>query len=184
MFGMKRVSMFLGYKVLFFGRFNWGLAVRKKAEKVLKLLEKGELLKEERKRARELSRGIQGFGSFNHKSSSHSLSEHEVLQESTVYRKCNSNFTKNYDEDDQENTMVSPNDANLFPQPLVADPSEESRTGMKENMDPEDDENTEVNPLLGFSKKEGQELAGEDENHPFTDGESKHTVVLLDENTD
>ncbi|AEE78170.1 putative protein [Arabidopsis thaliana] len=164
--------------------FNWGLAVRKKAEKVLKLLEKGELLKEERKRARELSRGIQGFGSFNHKSSSHSLSEHEVLQESTVYRKCNSNFTKNYDEDDQENTMVSPNDANLFPQPLVADPSEESRTGMKENMDPEDDENTEVNPLLGFSKKEGQELAGEDENHPFTDGESKHTVVLLDENTD
>ncbi|KAG7559882.1 ENTH domain [Arabidopsis thaliana x Arabidopsis arenosa] len=165
--------------------FNWGLAVRKKAEKVLKLLEKGELLKEERKRARELSRGIQGFGSFNHKSSSHSLSEDEVLQESTVYRKCNSNFTKKHNEDDQENTMVSPNDADNFPQPLVTDPSEESRTSMKENMDPEDDENTEVNPLLGLSKKEGQELAGEDENHPFTDGESKHTVVsLLDENTD
>ncbi|KAG7633493.1 ENTH/VHS [Arabidopsis suecica] len=165
--------------------FNWGLAVRKKAEKVLKLLEKGELLKEERKRARELSRGIQGFGSFNHKSSSHSLSENEVLQESTVYRKCNSNFTKKYNEDDQENTMVSPNDAEHFPQPMVADPSEESRTGMKENMDPEDDENTEVNPLLGFSKKEDQELPGEDENHPFTDGENKHTVVsLLDENID
>ncbi|CAL9247424.1 unnamed protein product [Arabidopsis halleri] len=165
--------------------FNWGLAVRKKAEKVLKLLEKGELLKEERKRARELSRGIQGFGSFNHKSSSHSLSEDEVLQESTVYRKCNSNFTKKHNEDDQENTMVSPNDADNFPQPLVTDPREEYRTGMKENMDPEDDENTEVNPLLGSLKKEGQELAGEDENHPFTDGESKHTVVsLLDENTD
>lgn len=170
---------------MFVGRFNWGLAVRKKAEKVLKLLEKGELLKEERKRARELSRGIQGFGSFNHKSSSHSLSGDEVLQESTLYRKCNSNFTKKHNEDDQENTMVSPTDADNFPQPLVSDPSEETGTGMKENMDPEGDENTEFNPLLGSLKKEGQELAGEDENHPFTDGESKNTVVsLLDENTD
>ncbi|KAG2329830.1 hypothetical protein Bca4012_020642 [Brassica carinata] len=158
--------------------FNWGLSVRRKSEKVLKLLEKGDLLKEERKRARELSQGIQGFGSFNRKPS-----KNEVLQESSAYRKCNSNFTK-YKEDDQEiNTMVSPNVTGHFPQPLVVDPNEESGRSMKENMDPEDEENTEINPLLGCDKKEGQDLVEEEENHPFTDSESKHIVSLLDENT-
>lgn len=51
--------------LLFPRRFNWGLQVKNKAERVLKLLEKGPLLKEERARARKISRGIQGFGSFN-----------------------------------------------------------------------------------------------------------------------
>ncbi|XP_068669142.1 ENTH domain-containing protein C794.11c [Aristolochia californica] len=50
--------------------FNWGLTVRKKSEKILQLLEKGQLLKEERARARELTRGIEGFGSFNQRPSS------------------------------------------------------------------------------------------------------------------
>ncbi|ESQ37325.1 hypothetical protein EUTSA_v10002619mg [Eutrema salsugineum] len=158
--------------------FNWGLAVRRKSEKVLKLLEKGELLKEERKRARELSRGIQGFGSFNRKSSSN-----EVLQESAVYRKCNSNFTKHNEDEQEINTMVSPNETGHFPQPLVMETNEESERNMKENMDPEDDENTEINPLLGCNEKEGQDLAEEDENHPFTDGASKHIISLLNENT-
>ncbi|CAA6661748.1 unnamed protein product [Spirodela intermedia] len=49
--------------------FNWGLAVRNKSERVLKLLEKGPLLREERDRARKLSRGIQGFGRFDRISS-------------------------------------------------------------------------------------------------------------------
>ncbi|CAN7022140.1 hypothetical protein BRARA_F01806 [Brassica rapa] len=155
--------------------FNWGLSVRRKSEKVLRLLEKGDLLKEERKRARELSRGIQGFGSFNRKPS-----KSEVLQESSSCMKCNSNFTK-YIEDDQEiNTIVSPNVTGHFPQPLVIDPNEESGRSMKENMDPEDEENTEINPLLGCDKKEGQDLVEEEENHPFTDDENKHIVSLLD----
>lgn len=155
--------------------FNWGLSVRRKSEKVLRLLEKGDLLKEERKRARELSRGIQGFGSFNRKPS-----KNEVLQESSSCRKSNYNFTK-YIEDDQEiNTMVSPNVTGHFPQPLVIDPNEESGRSMKENMDPEDEENTEINPLLGCDKKEGQDLVEEEENHPFTDDENKHIVLLLD----
>lgn len=155
--------------------FNWGLSVRRKSEKVLRLLEKGDLLKEERKRARELSRGIQGFGSFNRKPS-----KNEVLQESSSCRKSNYNFTK-YIEDDQEiNTMVSPNVTGHFPQPLVIDPNEESGRSMKENMDPEDEENTEINPLLGCDKKEGQDLVEEEENHPFTDDENKHIVSLLD----
>ncbi|KAL5991956.1 hypothetical protein ACLOJK_012868 [Asimina triloba] len=50
--------------------FNWGLTVRKKSERILQLLENGRLLKEERDRARKISRGIQGFGSFSHRSSS------------------------------------------------------------------------------------------------------------------
>ncbi|EPS60305.1 hypothetical protein M569_14499, partial [Genlisea aurea] len=46
--------------------FDWGSNVRKKSERILKLLENGPLLKEERDRARKVSRGIQGFGgSFN-----------------------------------------------------------------------------------------------------------------------
>lgn len=49
----------------FLHRFDWGVAAREKTVRVLKLLEKGPHLKEERERARKISRGIQGFGSFN-----------------------------------------------------------------------------------------------------------------------
>ncbi|MCE7766881.1 hypothetical protein GQL56_30105, partial [Pseudomonas putida] len=45
--------------------FNWGLNVRNKSERILKLLENGQLLKDERNTARKISRGIEGFGSFN-----------------------------------------------------------------------------------------------------------------------
>ncbi|KAL4308255.1 hypothetical protein GQ457_01G044510 [Hibiscus cannabinus] len=51
-------------------RFNWGLRVRKLSEKILKLLENESFLKEERSRARKLTLGIKGFGSFNQISSS------------------------------------------------------------------------------------------------------------------
>ncbi|KAJ8464801.1 hypothetical protein OPV22_027353 [Ensete ventricosum] len=44
---------------------NWGLTVKKKAERVLKLLEKGPFLEEERDRLRKATRGIEGFDSFN-----------------------------------------------------------------------------------------------------------------------
>ncbi|CAL9080856.1 unnamed protein product [Musa textilis] len=45
--------------------YNWGLTVKKKAERVLKLLEKGPFLEEERDRLRKATRGIEGFDSFN-----------------------------------------------------------------------------------------------------------------------
>ncbi|XP_051113351.1 epsin-3-like [Andrographis paniculata] len=47
--------------------FDWGLSVRNKSQRVLKLLEKGSFLKEERDKARRISRGIKGFGSFSHR---------------------------------------------------------------------------------------------------------------------
>ncbi|CAO1946534.1 unnamed protein product [Urochloa humidicola] len=45
--------------------FNWGLTVKSKSERVLKLLERGPFLEEERERARKIAREIKGFGSFN-----------------------------------------------------------------------------------------------------------------------
>lgn len=45
-------------------RFNWGLSVKKKSERVMKLLEDRSYLKEERARTRKLTVGIKGFGSF------------------------------------------------------------------------------------------------------------------------
>ncbi|KAI6686802.1 hypothetical protein NL676_032715 [Syzygium grande] len=68
--------------------FNWGLAVRKKSERILKLLEKGTLLTEERERARKLTRGIQGFGSFCQRAcSTQSIPEDFSLK---PYGRCNS----------------------------------------------------------------------------------------------
>ncbi|KAK6933180.1 ENTH domain, partial [Dillenia turbinata] len=42
--------------------FDWGAAVRKKSQTILSLLKGGQFLKEERARARKLTRGIQGIG--------------------------------------------------------------------------------------------------------------------------
>ncbi|XP_011091472.1 ENTH domain-containing protein C794.11c [Sesamum indicum] len=50
--------------------FDWGLSVKKKAERVIELLEDRAYLKEERARARKLTFGIKGFGSFSHNGSS------------------------------------------------------------------------------------------------------------------
>ncbi|KAL2541723.1 ENTH/VHS family protein [Abeliophyllum distichum] len=44
--------------------FNWGLSVQKKSERILNLLEDRPYLKEERAKARKLTFGIKGFGSF------------------------------------------------------------------------------------------------------------------------
>ncbi|KAL0460581.1 UNVERIFIED_CONTAM: Clathrin interactor EPSIN 1 [Sesamum latifolium] len=74
--------------------FNWGLNVRKKSERILKLLEKGPLLREERDKARKISRGIQGFGSFCLRTSSGQETPPKVLD------RCNSQFIDNTNLDD------------------------------------------------------------------------------------
>ncbi|KAL2332130.1 hypothetical protein Fmac_019711 [Flemingia macrophylla] len=74
--------------------FNWGLTVRNKSERILKLLEEGSLLKEERSRARRLSRGIQGFGSFSQRSTHvQGLLREKSLP--TTSDRCNSDFNNN-----------------------------------------------------------------------------------------
>ncbi|XP_008802779.1 clathrin interactor 1 [Phoenix dactylifera] len=70
--------------------FNWGLTVRKKTERVLKLLEKGPVLTEERDRARRITRGIQGFGSFNLSWSS--TNKNGIEQASNCYGRSNSHY--------------------------------------------------------------------------------------------
>ncbi|KAL8092251.1 uncharacterized protein LOC141693827 isoform X2 [Apium graveolens] len=78
--------------------FNWGLNVRLKSEKILMLLEEGSLLKEERNRARKVSRGIEGFGSFSQRTSS----AQGILSESPVtkYARSKSQFIENGDQED------------------------------------------------------------------------------------
>ncbi|KAJ4827086.1 hypothetical protein Tsubulata_013900 [Turnera subulata] len=50
--------------------FNWGLRVRNLSTRILKLLEDGQFLKDERARTRKITRDIQGFGSFSKRPSS------------------------------------------------------------------------------------------------------------------
>ncbi|CAN0837332.1 Clathrin interactor 1 [Linum grandiflorum] len=54
--------------------FNWGLSVRNLSRRVVKLLEDGQFLIEERNRRLKLTRGIQGFGNFNNEEPSTSSS--------------------------------------------------------------------------------------------------------------
>lgn len=86
-------------------RFNWGLAVRNKSERILKLLEEGTLLKEERSRARRLSRGIQGFGSFSHWSTQAQGAPQEKSL-SFTFDRCKSDFDT---DDNQENQSFASN---------------------------------------------------------------------------
>lgn len=71
--------------------FNWGMTVKKKSERVLKLIEKGKLLKEERDRARKVTREIKGFGSINAKWMSNENGS-ESVHGSDMFRKCNSHY--------------------------------------------------------------------------------------------
>lgn len=72
-------------------RFNWGLRVNKLSDRVLKLIQNSAFLKEERARARSLTRGIEGFGSFIHRSSSPDAGLVKDFP-SKVYGRCNSYY--------------------------------------------------------------------------------------------
>ncbi|KAJ9175716.1 hypothetical protein P3X46_014244 [Hevea brasiliensis] len=71
--------------------FNWGLCVTNLSARILKLLENEQFQIEERARVRKLTRGIQGYGSFPHRS----LSPDENFKD-LGFRKCkrsNSNYS-------------------------------------------------------------------------------------------
>lgn len=172
--------------------FNWGLTVRKKAERVLKLLEKGPLLKEERDRARKISRGIQGFGSFCHRTSS----GQGTLQESSSLKKfdrCNSQFNDHANQEDffhkEAETEGKPKQY-----PRVESFTSENiptRGDSKENMAPDQgillrelsEESWflkgESNPLLDDKKDESRINVLMQDHHPFDDAEHPTTVSLL-----
>ncbi|KAL9992850.1 putative ENTH domain-containing protein [Helianthus debilis subsp. tardiflorus] len=78
------------------GRFDWGLRVREKSERILKLLEEDRsFLKEERYRARKVTSGIKGFGSFTQRS----VAKIFTKSRSEIYIKCSHN-NDHHDEDD------------------------------------------------------------------------------------
>ncbi|CAN4112471.1 unnamed protein product [Withania somnifera] len=71
--------------------FNWGSSVTNLSDRVIKLLEDRSLLKEERQRARKVTVGIKGLGSF----CSRPISGKESMKEanSERYLRSNSHFT-------------------------------------------------------------------------------------------
>ncbi|XP_007016428.2 PREDICTED: epsin-3 [Theobroma cacao] len=189
--------------------FNWGLAVRKKSERILKLLEKGPVLKEERNRARKLTRGIQGFGSFCQRASS----SQGILQESShvTYGRSNSDFN---DHENQENQLPPTNVGG--PMQRVEKPQQsnenasseagkkqesfkswssfsegqmfekpEPQTSFKENMVPSKEEfhnwsgTGESNPLLGVDNNEPRTGTLIEDDHPFNSSENQTSSLLL-----
>lgn len=172
--------------------FNWGIAVRKKSERILKLLEKGPVLKEERDRARKLTRGIKGFGSFCHRTATETDG---VLNDSSssLYGRCNSQY------EHQENQLIEEADEEKFIQKVEKQENFKSwseteeeviqipdlRTSFKENVAPKREElhdwneTGESNPLLE-EKSEGtwKGIIMEDD-HPFSESENHTTASLL-----
>ncbi|KAG2670175.1 hypothetical protein I3760_14G071200 [Carya illinoinensis] len=189
--------------------FNWGLAVRKKAERVMKLLEKGPLLKEERDRARSVTRGIQGFGSFSQRS----FPAPGMLTESssvTTFGRSNSQFNSQENEESQisssnkgltkevklseqnikditfesGNKMVNEKPrGSLFDGQVLE--SAETQTSFKENMAPNQEElhrwnfTGESNLLLDGKKDEPGAEMSIEEDHPFNRTENQTSASLL-----
>ncbi|KAF8395117.1 hypothetical protein HHK36_019058 [Tetracentron sinense] len=174
--------------------FNWGLTVTKKSERILKLLEKGLLLKEERDQARKLTRGIEGFGSFSqHSSANRSLGESSL----GTFGRCNSNYNDNGDQENEfrslkkgdliKATIKNPNTWYSFSDGGVPEKSE-TGTSLKENIAPTDELipgelhdwncTRESKPLLGGQKDE-LKIGCSMEDHPFNDTEHQTTASLL-----
>ncbi|WCJ41226.1 ENTH/VHS family protein [Euphorbia peplus] len=172
--------------------FNWGLTVRKKAERILKLLEKEHLLKEERDRARKLTRGIKGFGSFCQRSSS----GEGVLQESShsMFARSNSQFADHKSDDNQffssnEENMIQKGGSGKRSDNLISESfnggwmQEKPEISCKENMTPKVEDlhiwnpaDVEDNPLLEEKKDEVTVI---EEFYPFSDEENETTSSLL-----
>ncbi|KAL3625879.1 hypothetical protein CASFOL_030408 [Castilleja foliolosa] len=161
--------------------FNWGLNVRKKCERILKLLEKGPLLKEEREKARKISRGIQGFGSFNVRTST---GQQQILNESTAVKAFGrSNSEYNDHRANQDDLFSSPTEKNVMvktkTEKLLLFPP--TSAGSKENLGPGQgiDIVVESKPLLGEQNgNSGIRLAMKDD-HPFDETDRQTAMSLL-----
>nr|XP_004250952.1 epsin-3 [Solanum lycopersicum] len=146
--------------------FNWGLNVRKKSERILKLLEDGQLLKEERNKSRKISRGIEGFGSFNIRRTTSSEEESAIKP----YGRSNSQFNHHENDDDDDELQVS---EKLDDEYLV-----------KENIAPSDEVHKwnfkgESKALLDEQKEEPRMVFSSEEDHPFRETDRLTSVSLL-----
>ncbi|KAH6828383.1 ENTH/VHS family protein [Perilla frutescens var. hirtella] len=159
--------------------FNWGLNVRKKSERILKLLVKGPLLKEERDKARKVSRGIQGFGSFCLRTSSD--------QESSLVKsfdRCNSDFTHHTNQEHLTKPETEPI--------ITKMENSGTRVDSKENLAPREGIVLEREPyegsrnctgekraLLGDRKCESRSKTSIEDHHPFADSKHQSAMSLL-----
>ncbi|OEL26021.1 hypothetical protein BAE44_0012959 [Dichanthelium oligosanthes] len=81
--------------------FNWGVTVKCKSERVLKLLERGPFLEEERERAHKIAREIKGFGgSFNLSSASRGVAQPPGEDGSRGYGRSNSQYEERWRHED------------------------------------------------------------------------------------
>ncbi|XP_076911225.1 ENTH domain-containing protein C794.11c-like isoform X2 [Bidens hawaiensis] len=166
--------------------FNWGLNVRMKSERILKFLNDLSILKEERARARKLSRGIQGFGSFTQRNSSENGANQQLFLEK--FKRSNTQFIDH--PNIQENNVL----------PMIQDESSKSRNlvklknelsdfeklgsqwSLKENMVPKEEHVLasigESNPLLGDRKNDLSVMVDE-ASHPFNDEENEAKMSLI-----
>ncbi|KAI3806399.1 hypothetical protein L1987_22304 [Smallanthus sonchifolius] len=176
--------------------FNWGLNVRTKSERILKFLNNLSILKEERAKARKLSRGIEGFGSFNHrnsadhgvpqqlflenfKRSNSQFIEHQNLQENQILPMFQDENSKSRNPIKGKNEHSGSNDQ---PSDSIAVEKSGSQWSLKENMVPKEDHVLvpirESNPLLGDRKNDSWVVVDE-ENHPFNDKENEAKMSLI-----
>lgn len=176
--------------------FNWGLNVRMKSERTLKFLTELSSLKEERAKARKLSRGIEGFGSFNHRISS----EHGVRQQSfpEKYRRSNTQFIEHGILDENQISHVIQDENSNSRNPIKKTPENpyfsdgfggniiveklENQRSSKENMAPKEEHVGESNPLLGDGKNDSWVMIDakeEEEDHPFNNEENEAKMSLI-----
>ncbi|XP_009773921.1 uncharacterized protein LOC107762162 isoform X2 [Nicotiana tabacum] len=176
-------------------KFNWGLNVRNKSERILKLLENGQLLRDERNKARKISRGIEGFGSFNIRTNS----PEGILEESALkpYGRSNSQFNDHGNEED-ENSNFNTQDLINTKMEKVEDAAVSwnldtgdkylvsgiSSISFKENMAPSEDMHKwnfkgEAKSLLDEQKTDPRIGFSSEEDHPFTETDRLTSASLL-----
>ncbi|KAK4440854.1 hypothetical protein Salat_0420300 [Sesamum alatum] len=153
--------------------FNWGLIVSKKCERILKLLEKGPDLKEERDRARKVSRGIQGFGSFCNRDSS---AGKDILPESSLkaFGRSNSDFNRKI-----KNLNLDSSSTRVESREKLA-PNEESGnfTGESKPLLEQQKDEARISTSMGDDDHHHHPF-DDAENHPFDDAENLSAVSLL-----
>lgn len=128
------------------------------------LLEEKHLLKEERDRARKLSRGIQGFGSLSQRSTPAQSILRQTSSSSTTFSRCNSDFNSH------ETEKCPKGNTHNF---------QEDLGGLKENMAPEKEES---HPLVNDSEEDSRVkifMEEQEDDHPFNSTEMHANASLL-----
>ena len=169
-------------------RFNWGLSVRKRSERILNLLDKGSLLKNEREKARKLTREILGFGSFSLRSNSQGIILQHPSSPIARYGKCNSNFDSLDNILHQDGSVVDGQRIEMLETRESVDENLLVRINKEELHRGDDDAGVcKVKPLLS-GKREEEEMEMEMEkgissdgcyDHPFIDDEPETNSSLL-----